>query len=72
VGIRYGERSGCRRRVDVCVGAPLFAERESDAIPLTHRAMDEISHLCRLPLNQSSEFGVQGSEFEQKTLRTPN
>jgi 1-acyl-sn-glycerol-3-phosphate acyltransferase len=49
VGIRYGERSGWRRRVEVCIGAPLFAERESDAIPLTHRAIEEISHLSRLP-----------------------
>jgi 1-acyl-sn-glycerol-3-phosphate acyltransferase len=49
VGIRYGERSGWRRRVEVCIGAPLFAERESDAIPLTYRAMEEISCLCRLP-----------------------
>ncbi len=72
VGIRYGERSGWRRRVEVCIGSPLFAERESDAIPLTHRAIEAISHLCRLPLSQSSEFGVQGSEFEDKTLRTPN
>jgi len=50
VGIRYGERSGWRRRVEVCIGSPLFAERESDAIPLTHRAIEEISHLCRLPI----------------------
>lgn len=49
VGIRYGERSGWRRRVEVCIGSPLFAEKESDAIPLTHRAMEEISRLCRLP-----------------------
>jgi 1-acyl-sn-glycerol-3-phosphate acyltransferase len=49
VGIRYGERSGWRRRVDVCIGTPLFADKESDAIPLTHRAMEEISRLCRLP-----------------------
>jgi 1-acyl-sn-glycerol-3-phosphate acyltransferase len=49
VGIRYGERSGCRRRVQVCIGPPLFAERESDAVSLTHRAMEEISHLSRLP-----------------------
>jgi 1-acyl-sn-glycerol-3-phosphate acyltransferase len=49
VGIRYGERSGWRRRVEVCIGSPLFAEGESGAIPLTHRAMEEISHLCRLP-----------------------
>jgi len=49
VGIRYGERLGWRRRVEVCIGSALFAERESDAIPLTHRAMEEISRLCRLP-----------------------
>jgi 1-acyl-sn-glycerol-3-phosphate acyltransferase len=49
VGIRYGERSGWRRRVEVCIGSPLFAERESDAIPLTHQAMEEISSLCHLP-----------------------
>ena len=71
VGIRYGERSGWRRRVEVCIGSPLFAERESDAVPLTHRAIEAISHLCRLPLSQSSEFGVQGSEFQNKTPRTP-
>jgi 1-acyl-sn-glycerol-3-phosphate acyltransferase len=50
VGIRYGERSGWRRRVEVCIGSPLYAERESDAISLTHRAIEEISHLCRLPV----------------------
>jgi len=71
VGIRYGERSGWRRRVDVCIGTPLFADKESDAIPLTHRAMEEISRLCRLP-RQSSEFGVKSSEIQDKTLRTPN
>jgi 1-acyl-sn-glycerol-3-phosphate acyltransferase len=49
VGIRYGERSGWRRRVEVCIGSPLFAERDSDAISLTHRAIEEISRLCRLP-----------------------
>jgi 1-acyl-sn-glycerol-3-phosphate acyltransferase len=72
VGIRYGERSGWRRRVEVCIGSPLFAERESDAIPLTHRAIEAIGQLCRLPLSQSSEFGVQGSEFQNKTFRTPS
>jgi len=71
VGIRYGERSGWRRRVDVCIGAPLFADQGADAIPLTHRAMEEISRLCRLP-RQSPEFGVKSSEIQDKTLRTPN
>ena len=50
VGIRYGERSGWRRQVEVCIGCPLFAEKESDAISLTQQAMEEISHLCRLPV----------------------
>jgi 1-acyl-sn-glycerol-3-phosphate acyltransferase len=50
VGIRYGERSGWRRRVEVCIGSPLFAESESDAIPLTHRAIEAIGQLCRLPI----------------------
>jgi 1-acyl-sn-glycerol-3-phosphate acyltransferase len=50
VGIRYGERSGWRRRVEVCIGSPLFAKSESDAIPLTHRAIEAISQLCRLPI----------------------
>ena len=63
VGIRYGEKSGWRRRVEVCIGSPLFGERDSDAVPLTHRAMEEISRLCRLPTCQSSGFGVQSSEF---------
>ena len=72
VGIRYGRRSGWRRRVEVCIGSPLFAEKDSDADPLTHRAIEEISRLCRLPLSQSSEFGVQSSEFQDNILRTPN
>ena len=54
VGIRYGERVGWRRRVEVRIGRPLFAERESEAISLTHRVMEEIGRLCRLP--QVSEF----------------
>ena len=49
VGIRYGKRVGWRRRVEICIGHPLFAESESDAISLTHQVMEEISHLCGLP-----------------------
>jgi 1-acyl-sn-glycerol-3-phosphate acyltransferase len=49
VGIRYGERVGWRRRVEICIGHSLFAERESDALSLTHQVMEEISHLCGLP-----------------------
>ena len=71
VGIRYGERSGWRRRVEVCIGSPLFAEKESDAIPLTHRAMEEISRLCRMP-RPSPGSGVKSSESQNEALRTPN
>lgn len=65
VGIRYGERVGWRRQVEVRIGRPLFAEKESEAISLTHRVMEEIGRLCRLPRCQSSEFGAS-------TLNTPN
>ncbi|MGZ3557499.1 MAG: lysophospholipid acyltransferase family protein [Thermodesulfobacteriota bacterium] len=71
VGIRYGKRSGWRRRVEVCIGSPLFAEGESDAIPLTHQAMGEISRLCGLP-RQSSKFEVQSSASGNETRQTPN
>ena len=50
MGIRYGDRVGLRRRVEIRVGSPLFAEGESEAIPLTQRIMEEISRLSRLPL----------------------
>jgi 1-acyl-sn-glycerol-3-phosphate acyltransferase len=63
VGIRYGGSSGWRRRVEVRIGSPLFAEKDSDALPLTRRALEEIGRLCQLPICQSSEFGVQSSEF---------
>jgi len=49
-GIRYGERTGWRRRVEIRIGHSLFAEKESDAISLTHRVMEEISNLSGLPL----------------------
>ena len=72
VGIRYGERSGWRRRVEVCIGSPLFAEKDSDAVPLTHRAIEEISRLCRLPLSSQ----VNSSEFNEfvvpRNKYTPN
>ncbi len=48
VGIRYGERVGWRRRVEIRMGHPLFAEKESDAISLAHRVMEEISRLSGL------------------------
>jgi 1-acyl-sn-glycerol-3-phosphate acyltransferase len=49
VGIRYGERIGWRRRVEIRIGHPLFAQNEADALSLTHRVMEEISRLCCLP-----------------------
>jgi 1-acyl-sn-glycerol-3-phosphate acyltransferase len=49
VGIRYGERIGWRRRVKIRIGHPLFAESEADTLSLTHRVMEEIGRLCRLP-----------------------
>lgn len=49
MGIRYGERMGWRRRVEIRIGHPLFAEKESDALSLTHRVMEEISRLSGLP-----------------------
>jgi 1-acyl-sn-glycerol-3-phosphate acyltransferase len=64
VGIRYEERKGWRRRVEICIGPPLFAEGESEAISLTEKVMAEISRLCRLP--------KQSLENQDKMLRTPN
>ena len=49
MGIRYGDRVGLRRQVEIKVGSPLFAEGESEAIPLTQRIMEEISRLSQLP-----------------------
>ena len=71
VGIRYGKRIRWRRRVEICIGHPLYAEKESEATSLTYQVMEEISYLCRMP-RQSNEFGVQSPEFQAKTLQTPN
>ncbi len=49
VGIHYGGRAGLRRRVEIRIGPPLFAEKESEAVSLTERAMEEISHLSQMP-----------------------
>ena len=49
MGIRYGERKGWRRRVGIRIGVPLFAEGESEAVPLTRRIIEEISRLSGLP-----------------------
>ncbi len=52
VGIRYGERAGWRRRVEIRVGQPLFGEKESEASSLTSRIMEEIATLSRLDRRQ--------------------
>jgi 1-acyl-sn-glycerol-3-phosphate acyltransferase len=49
VGIRYRKRKRWRRQVEIRIGHPLYAEKESDAISLTYRATEEISRLCCLP-----------------------
>jgi 1-acyl-sn-glycerol-3-phosphate acyltransferase len=49
VGIRYGERVRWRRRVEIRIGRALFAEKESEALPLTRRVMEEIGRLSQLP-----------------------
>ena len=49
VGIRYGERVRWRRGVEIRIGRALFAEKESDALPLTRRVMEEIGRLSCLP-----------------------
>ena len=58
VGIRYGKRLRWRRRVEICIGHPLYAEKESDAPSLTHQVMEEISCLSRMP-QQSPESLVE-------------
>ncbi len=52
VGIRYGERRRWRTKVEVSIGSAIFAKDESEAVSLTHRAMEEISRLSRLPLRE--------------------
>ena len=53
MGIRYGKRVGWRRRVEIRIGFPLFAEGEPEAISLTRRIMEEISRLSGLPRSTS-------------------
>jgi 1-acyl-sn-glycerol-3-phosphate acyltransferase len=53
MGIRYGQRTGWRRRVDIQIGHPLFAEKESEAVLLTRQVMAEIARLSGLPMEKS-------------------
>ena len=52
MGIRYGERTGWRRRVEIRIGCPLFAEKEGDAVPLARQVMEEIARLSGVPMHQ--------------------
>jgi 1-acyl-sn-glycerol-3-phosphate acyltransferase len=61
VGIRYGERTGWRRRVEVRIGHPLSAGKDSDATSLIHQVMEEISHLSRLP-HSNADCRLRNSE----------
>jgi 1-acyl-sn-glycerol-3-phosphate acyltransferase len=68
VGIRYRERSGWRRRVEISIGSPLFAERDSDAPGLTYRVMEEISRLCRLPQeDENPKYEVRSTKQTRTT-----
>jgi 1-acyl-sn-glycerol-3-phosphate acyltransferase len=49
MGLRYRERKGGRRWVEIRIGHPLFADEESDAVPLTRQVMEEIARLSQLP-----------------------
>jgi hypothetical protein len=49
VGIRYGGRVGLKTQVEIRIGLPLFAEKESEADSLTEKAMEEISRLSQMP-----------------------
>jgi len=49
VGIRYGERRGWRREVEVHIGCPLYWKGERNASALTHQVMEEISRLSKMP-----------------------
>jgi 1-acyl-sn-glycerol-3-phosphate acyltransferase len=62
VGIRYGERTGWRRRVMICIGTPLFAEAGADATSFTDQVMEEISRLCQLPRNKTASGMAHGAK----------
>jgi 1-acyl-sn-glycerol-3-phosphate acyltransferase len=55
VGIRYGEREGWRRRVEIRTGHPFSVGKESDAVYLLHHMMEEIARLCQLPKSKFVE-----------------
>lgn len=63
VGIRYGERIGWKKRVGICIGLPFFAEKESEAVTLTDRVMEEISRLSGLPKQGSEQFKIHSSKL---------
>jgi 1-acyl-sn-glycerol-3-phosphate acyltransferase len=54
VGLRYRERAGWRRRVDIRIGHALFADKESDAVSLTQKVMSEMARLSQLPMAEAN------------------
>ncbi len=48
MGIRYGERVGWRRIVEIRIGHPLYANTGSDSLSLINKVMDEIGRLSGL------------------------
>ncbi len=48
MGIRYGERVGWRRIVEIRIGYPLYAKTGSDSLSLINKVMDEIGRLSGL------------------------
>jgi len=48
IGIKYGEKIGWRRYVEIKLGSPLYAKEESEYIFLIYKIMDEIARLSGL------------------------
>jgi 1-acyl-sn-glycerol-3-phosphate acyltransferase len=49
VGIRYGDRKGWRRSVEIRIGHPLFAGGKAEAPSLADKVIEEITRLSCLP-----------------------
>lgn len=45
MGIRYGERTGWRRIVEIRIGRPLYSKKGADSLVLINKAMYEIGRL---------------------------
>ncbi len=71
LGIRYGKRVGWRRKVEIRIGSPLFAEYKSDPDLLTQRMMGEIAALSRLPLEEKISENPLTSVASRTDLPSP-